>query len=52
MADQNPLNDSDPLNDSELDRLERQLSLVKLAPRPGQRERLLFACGQAAGRCK
>jgi len=52
MADQNSLNDPDPLNDPELDRLERQLSLVTLTPTPGQRERMLFACGQAAGRAQ
>jgi hypothetical protein len=44
--------DNNPLNDSELERLERQLSRVTLSPTPRQRERLLYACGQAAGRAQ
>jgi hypothetical protein len=44
--------DNSPLNDPELDRLERQLRLVTLSPTPRQRERLLYACGQAAGRAQ
>jgi hypothetical protein len=44
--------DSSPLNDPELDRLERRLSLMTLSPTPSQRERLLYACGQAAGRAQ
>jgi hypothetical protein len=44
--------DNSPLNDPELDRLERRLSRVTLSPSPGQRERLLYACGQAAGKAQ
>jgi hypothetical protein len=44
--------DNSPLNDPELDRLERQLSRVTLSPTPRQRDRLLYACGQAAGRAQ
>jgi hypothetical protein len=44
--------DNSPLNDPELDRLERRLSLVTLSPTPSQRARLLYACGQTAGRAQ
>jgi hypothetical protein len=44
------MSDENILNDPELTRLERQLAAVTLSPTPAQRERLLYACGQAAGR--
>lgn len=42
--------DFDPLNASELDELEKRLSRISLSPTQGESERLLYACGQAAGR--
>jgi hypothetical protein len=51
MADSSPLDDLER-DRLELDRLERRLSLVTLSPTPGQRERLLYACGHAAGRAQ
>jgi hypothetical protein len=44
--------DPNPLNDPELKRLERRLSRVTWSPTPAERERLLYACGQAAGRAQ
>jgi hypothetical protein len=41
--------DNQPLDDFELTRLERHLSNVDLSPPRHQRERLLYACGRAAG---
>ncbi|HXY36372.1 MAG TPA: hypothetical protein VEI07_19195 [Planctomycetaceae bacterium] len=46
------MSDPNALNDPELNKLERQLSSVRLAPMPSERERLLYACGQAAGRAQ
>ena len=44
--------DLDPLNASELDELEKRLSGMSLSPTQRERERLLYACGQAAGRAQ
>jgi hypothetical protein len=44
--------DLDPLNASELDDLEKRLSGLSLSPTQRERERLLYACGQAAGRAQ
>jgi hypothetical protein len=44
--------DPNPLNDPELERLERRLSRVTWSPTSAERERLLYACGQAAGRAQ
>jgi hypothetical protein len=44
--------DFDPLNASELDELEKRLSGMSLSPTQRERERLLYACGQAAGRAQ
>jgi hypothetical protein len=44
--------DPDPLNSSELRELERRLKSAPLSPTPRERERLLYACGQAAGRAQ
>jgi hypothetical protein len=44
--------DPNPLNDPELERLERRLSRVTWSPTVAERERLLYACGQAAGRAQ
>lgn len=46
------MHDHNPLNDSELGRLERRLSRATWSPTPAQRERWLYACGQAAGRAQ
>jgi|HubBroStandDraft_6_1064221.scaffolds.fasta_scaffold202826_2 hypothetical protein len=42
--------DPNPLNDPELERLERRLSRLTWLPTENDRERLLYACGHAAGR--
>jgi|HubBroStandDraft_2_1064218.scaffolds.fasta_scaffold185288_2 hypothetical protein len=44
--------DLDPLNASELDELEKRLSGMSLSPTQRGRERLLYACGEAAGRAQ
>ena len=44
--------DNSPLNDPELLHLERRLSELTLPPSLHERERLLYACGQAAGRAQ
>jgi hypothetical protein len=44
--------DPHPLNNSELERLEHRLGRVTLSPAPAERERLLYACGHAAGRAQ
>jgi hypothetical protein len=44
--------DLGPLNNPELERLERRLSRATWLPAPAERERLLYACGQAAGRAQ
>jgi len=44
--------DFDPLNASELDELEKRLSRISLSPTQRESERLLYACGQAAGRAQ
>jgi hypothetical protein len=44
--------DLDPLNASDLDELERRLRGMSLSPTQRERERLLYACGQAAGRAQ
>jgi len=44
--------DLDPLNASELDELEKRLRGMSLSPTQRERERLLYACGQAAGRAQ
>ncbi len=46
------MSDPNPLNNPELERLERRLSRVSWSPAPRERERLLFACGQAAGQAQ
>jgi hypothetical protein len=46
------MSDLDPLNDSEFDELERRLTGIALSPTLRERERLLYACGQAAGRAQ
>jgi hypothetical protein len=42
----------DSLNDTELELIERQLQSVALSPTSQQRERMLYACGHAAGRAQ
>jgi hypothetical protein len=44
--------DNNPLSDPELRHLERRLSELALPPSRHERERLLYACGQAAGRAQ
>ncbi|HEV7998669.1 MAG TPA: hypothetical protein VGP63_02240 [Planctomycetaceae bacterium] len=44
--------DPNHLNDPELERLERRLSRLTWPPTENDRERLLYACGQAAGRAQ
>jgi hypothetical protein len=44
--------DFDPLNASEVDELEKRLSGMSLSPTQRESERLLYACGQAAGRAQ
>jgi hypothetical protein len=44
--------DTNPLNDSELKELEMRLRRVPVSPPPRECERLLYACGQAAGRAQ
>jgi hypothetical protein len=44
--------DPNPLNDPELERVERRLSRVTWSPTASERERLLYACGRAAGRAQ
>ena len=44
--------DNSPLSDPELRHLERRLSELTLPPSRHERERLLYACGQAAGRAQ
>ncbi len=44
--------DTNPLNDSELEELETRLRRVPVSPTPRECERLLYACGQAAGRAQ
>jgi hypothetical protein len=44
--------DNSPLSDPELRHLERRLSDLALPPTRHERERLLYACGQAAGRAQ
>jgi hypothetical protein len=46
------MHDDDPLNDPELERIERRLGHAAWSPTPAQRERWLYACGQAAGRAE
>jgi hypothetical protein len=46
------MHDHTPLNDPELGRLELRLSRASWSPTPAQRERWLYACGQAAGRAQ
>jgi hypothetical protein len=46
------MSDPNPLNNPELERLERRLSRARWSPTPAERERLLYACGQAAGRAQ
>jgi hypothetical protein len=41
--------DDQPMNDFDVNCLERQLSNIDLSPSRPQRERLLYACGRAAG---
>jgi hypothetical protein len=44
--------DDNPLNDPDLERLERRLRQATWSPTANERERLLYACGQAAGRAQ
>jgi hypothetical protein len=44
--------DDSPLSDPELCHLERRLTELALPPTRHERERLLYACGQAAGRAQ
>jgi hypothetical protein len=46
------MHDHEPLNDPELGQLERRLGRATWSPTPAQRERWLYACGQAAGRAQ
>jgi hypothetical protein len=46
------MHDHNPLNDLDLERLELRLSGATWSPKPAQRERWLYACGQAAGRAQ
>ena len=46
------MSDVIPLNDPDLNDLEQRLSAVMLSPASHQRERLLYACGHAAGRAQ
>ena len=46
------MSEINPLNDPELNDLEQRLTAVMLAPTSHQRERLLYACGHAAGRAQ
>ncbi len=42
----------DPLNGTQLDEFEQRLNCIALTPTPRERERLLYECGQAAGRAQ
>jgi len=44
------MSDITPLNDPELNELEQRLAAATLTPDSRRRERLMYACGQAAGR--
>ncbi len=46
------MHDHESLNDPELGQLERRLGRATWSPTPAQRERWLYACGQAAGRAQ
>ncbi|MGD9857960.1 MAG: hypothetical protein AB7U20_23695 [Planctomycetaceae bacterium] len=46
------ISDIGSMNDPELQDLERRLKAVSLSPNPPARERLLYACGRAAGRAE
>jgi hypothetical protein len=46
------MSDPNALNNPELERLERRLSRTTWSPTPAERERLLYACGEAAGRAQ
>jgi hypothetical protein len=46
------MHDHEPLNDPDLGQLERRLGRATWSPTPAQRERWLYACGQAAGRAQ
>jgi hypothetical protein len=46
------MSDITPLNDPELQNLERRLTAVRLSPNASRREHLLYACGRAAGRAE
>jgi len=44
--------DDNTLNDPELSRLERRLAATMPSPTSAERDRLLYGCGQAAGRAQ
>jgi hypothetical protein len=46
------MSDFNPLKDSEFDELEHRLTGIALSPTPQERARLLYKCGQAAGRAQ
>ena len=46
------MSDDSFLSDPELAQIERRLSAVAMSPTTRQREKLLFACGRAAGRAE
>lgn len=46
------MSDGSPLNDPELIKLEQRLTGLALPPSGRQRDRLLYSCGQAAGRAQ
>lgn len=46
------MSDFESMNDPELEQLERLLQSAAPTPAPGERERMLYACGLAAGRAE